>query len=369
MEEVVEADLYQKNVAGESDGQIENLGLVSIIVPVYNVETYLAECVESVLNQTYPYFELLLIDDGSWDNSPAICDAFAQIDLRVKVIHKKNQGPSATRNLGIEKAAGAYIVFIDSDDFVGKEMLEKMIRAITRYQTDLVICGYERFQDSWRIKYRLSPYSLVILQSLMELASVYKQPKSNMFGISIWAKMYRRDIIWDNQIRFQEEINYEEDCLFNLDYFRYVTTTAVLRDYFYSYRQLDSSLSKGYRKNSFQFLVNGYRNRIALLKELGMETKGAMNIFLMVVKATFIKIFNSSLTKEEKMEEYKKLMAFIECRDVCINAEKSRSRLTRLLARSVVEQNEQKAHYTLCLWQLVVKVKAATKKVLRRFNK
>ena len=342
----------------------EDMGLVSVIVPVYNIEEYLRPCIESVLNQTYPYFELLLVDDGSTDTSPAICDEYAQQDSRVRVIHKENTGVSRTRNRGIDEAKGEFIVFVDSDDLIGEKMLEKMIRAITRYQTDLAISGYERFRDTWKQRSRLSPYSLVIFQSLAELSSVYTKAATNMFGVSIWAKMYRTQIIREHNIRFREDMNYEEDCVFNLAYFAHVTTTAVLRDYFYSYRQMDVSLSKGYRKNSFQFLVDGYNARRSFLEEQKLGVKGADGIFLIVVKTTLMKIFNSDLPQEEKVEEYDKIAAFEESRRVCEAAVKSKVRLTRKLSQAVLTGDGKKIASVLKLWKFIDKSKQRVKKLI-----
>lgn len=365
----MQSGMEAEEVGGEQKNCAElEQWLVSIIVPVYNVEAYLRECVESILAQTYRNFELLLIDDGSKDGSGAICDEFAQSDSRVRVIHKANEGPSITRNRGIEEAAGEFIVFVDSDDLVCQEMLEKMVCAMTRYQTDLAICGFERFRDDWKQRSRISPYSLVIFQSQRELTSIYNKPGTNMFGISIWAKMYRADIIRENNIRFQEDIDYEEDCCFNVDYFHHVQTTAVLRDYFYQYRQLDQSLSKGYRKNTFKFLINGFRRRKAFLEELEMPFHGAETILMIVIKTTLIKIFDSALSKEEKFQEYEMVMSFDECQEVCKDAIASKTRLTRMLAKAIISKNPKKVHHILLLWRVVAKVKGKIKGVLRRIK-
>lgn len=344
----------------------ENIGLVSIIVPVYNAEAYLAYTIQSVLQQSYPYFELLLVNDGSTDSSAAICDEYAAQDPRIRVIHKANEGVSAARNLGLDEAAGDFIVFVDSDDLIQKRMLQKLIAAITTYRTDLAICGFERFWPDWNNQARISPYSLVIFQSRMELASVYNKPATNMFGVSVWAKMYRRSVIEENHIRFRLDTNYEEDCLFNLDYFRYVTTTAVLRDYFYLYRQQEQSLSKGYRKNTFQFLVRGYRGRLALLTELGMELEGARNIFAIVVKNTIMKIFQSDLSTQEKLEEYRYIMGFEESRDACRNSLRSKSRLTKTLSKAVVDQNAEKLHRVMLAWSVCDKTTDLLRSALRK---
>ncbi|MCF2653180.1 glycosyltransferase family 2 protein [Anaeromassilibacillus senegalensis] len=339
--------------------------MVSVIIPVYNIEVYLRECVESVLAQTYENFELILVDDGSKDNSPAICDEFAQLDSRVVVIHKENEGPSATRNRGIEAAQGEFIVFVDSDDRIHPQMLEKMTAAMTRYQTDLCICGFERFRDGWKQRVRISPYSLLIFQSKQELASVYKKANTNMFGVSIWAKMYRAQIIKDNNIRFSEDIDYEEDCCFNIDYFQYVTTTSVLRDYFYFYRQMEQSLSKGYRKDTYKFLVNGYRRRKEFMENLGMATGGVDAIFLIVIKTTLMKIFVADLSKEEKFREYKEVIDFEESRMVSEQAVRSKVRLTRMLSKAIVAESPKRIHNVLEIWKVVHGFKSFLKKIKR----
>lgn len=120
---------------------MNNNELISIIVPIYNVEKYLEKCVNSILNQTFKNIEILLIDDGSIDNSAVICDNFKKLDKRVKVFHKKNSGLSETRNFGIKKAKGKYLSFIDADDFIENEMLEKLYIAIKRNKSDIACCG------------------------------------------------------------------------------------------------------------------------------------------------------------------------------------------------------------------------------------
>lgn len=119
---------------------IENKGpLVSVIVPVYNVELYLKECVRSIIHQTYTNVEIILIDDGSSDNSASICDAFVSKDSRIKVIHKQNSGLSSARNVGIEKATGKYLLFVDSDDWISKEMVADMISLAEQRKSQLIV--------------------------------------------------------------------------------------------------------------------------------------------------------------------------------------------------------------------------------------
>ena len=122
--------------------------LVSVVVPIYNVELYMKKCIQTIINQSYNNLEIILVDDGSTDNSGNIADEYAQKDLRVKVIHKLNGGLSDARNAGMKKATGKYICFIDSDDFIEKDMIEKMVNRITDLQVDVLIAGfYVDFED------------------------------------------------------------------------------------------------------------------------------------------------------------------------------------------------------------------------------
>ncbi|MGM9658371.1 MAG: glycosyltransferase family 2 protein [Eubacteriales bacterium] len=114
--------------------------LISIIVPVYNTEKYLSKCIESILAQTYTNFELILVDDGSPDRCPGICDEYAEKDIRIKVIHKENGGVSSARNCGLDIASGEYIGFVDSDDYIEPKMYEKMLHTITAFNVDLCFC-------------------------------------------------------------------------------------------------------------------------------------------------------------------------------------------------------------------------------------
>lgn len=122
--------------------------LISVIVPVYKVEDYLPRCIDSILNQTYTNLEIILVDDGSPDNCPKICDEYAKKDKRVKVIHQQNSGLSAARNAGIDNANGNYIAFVDSDDFVHPKMYEVLVRNLAEHNAEMSICMYKRVNNS-----------------------------------------------------------------------------------------------------------------------------------------------------------------------------------------------------------------------------
>ena len=125
-----------------------NSDLISIIIPVYNVQDYLKECVDAIINQSYSNIEVILVNDGSTDNSPAICDEYSKKDSRIKVIHKKNEGPAMARNAALDIASGKYLNFIDSDDLIHKDMISILYNNLINNDADISICNYQSFFDT-----------------------------------------------------------------------------------------------------------------------------------------------------------------------------------------------------------------------------
>ena len=190
---------------------------VSVVIPVYNAEAHIRDCLDSIRAQTLPQWEAILIDDGSKDSSGRILDEAAERDPRFRVIHQENGGVSRARNAGIEAATGKYLLFVDADDLVTPEYFAEMVGAAETYGTDLVLCGYDRFNDVWEKHFQLTPYYAVLFRSAGELSMVYTEARSNMFGVSIWAKLFRTDMIRAHNLRFDPAISYEEDCVFITD--------------------------------------------------------------------------------------------------------------------------------------------------------
>ena len=183
--------------------------LVSVIVPIYNVEQYLDRCLSSILEQTHQNYELILVDDGSSDNCGFICDQYKNRDNRVHVIHKENGGLSDARNAGIEwvlkNSDSQYFSFIDSDDFVHRRFLEWMVKAITQTDSDIVICERTRDMDYDKF-FAQSKYSVTIYDKHDFLLSTYTGSWSR--NIATWTKIYKRDIFAD--LRFPFGKKYED---------------------------------------------------------------------------------------------------------------------------------------------------------------
>lgn len=178
---------------------------ISIIVPVYNVDKYLSECIDSILNQTYEYFEVLLIDDGSTDNSSKICKEYALKDDRIFYYKKNNGGLSDARNYGLDRANGDYITFIDSDDYIEKDYLELLYNSIELYNADISIANYQRVDEFGRISFDILPGDNMVLDSIDAMKYVLYQ---KYISISVTAKLYKKSIF--TNIRFPVGKLYED---------------------------------------------------------------------------------------------------------------------------------------------------------------
>lgn len=205
--------------------------MITIIVPVYKAEKYLRRCVDSILAQTYSDFELLLIDDGSPDNCGAICDEYAAKDSRVRVFHKENGGVSSARNLGLENAKGEWIAFVDSDDWIEYNYLDRLIRV---EHADLVIGGVRRCSSSKLIKFEEKQY---VGPSLVTFINSNKGYRIN----PPWGNLLRHSIIKEHSVFFDEKIRFGEDAIFNLQYLCLCKNVWTISNCGYNYWDYDIS--------------------------------------------------------------------------------------------------------------------------------
>lgn len=212
--------------------QIMNPCIISVIVPVYNAEKNLHRCIDSILAQTYTFFELLLIDDGSPDRSGVICDEYAGQDSRVRVFHKENGGVSSARNLALDSACGKYIAFCDADDYVGENWLKSFIEGIVN-NVDLVIQGIHYITNNGEIETkRLAPYwgnGVVNKRNL-----IVQLMQQGVYGYPV-TKLFRKEIIEENHIRFDANSTFREDEQFLSKYLEYVTSFSCIdrENYYY----------------------------------------------------------------------------------------------------------------------------------------
>lgn len=220
-----------------------NNPLFSIVVPVYNAEKYLHECLDSIKDQSYTEWECILVDDGSKDNSGFICDEFTRKDSRFIVIHKENEGVSSARNTGVENSKGEWLVFIDSDDYIREDYLYDLAQC-TKNKVDFIITGFTKFGGDAVI--RSSRYSKGVYNS-DQRSTVLQDILSNG---APWAKAYRRDIVCNNGILFDKHLSISEDRLFMYCYLPFVKKVCESDKTSYFYRCNESSITFTRRKPS-----------------------------------------------------------------------------------------------------------------------
>lgn len=204
--------------------------LISVIVPIYGVEAYLNQCLDSLLNQTYKNLEIILVDDGSPDGCPAICDEYATKDPRVRVIHKENGGLSDARNAGIDVAQGEYIGFVDSDDWVMPDMYEYLLQGVLGYQSEISYCGFVNVHDTW------ADYPNNQTDKVFTAETALNELFFDRLGNFAWNKLYKAEL-WEG-IRFPVGKNFE-DIRTTYKLFERASRIAILKEpkYYYRIRQ------------------------------------------------------------------------------------------------------------------------------------
>lgn len=196
--------------------------LVSIIVPIYNIEKYLPHCINSILNQTYKNFELILVNDGSKDASGDVCDEYKELDSRIKVIHKINSGVSDARNCALRIAKGKYVLFVDGDDWIDNDLLNHYIMKIEKQSADLLISEYNS-----HINGQCIPQDPDHLSGIINIDEAYLKiinPKG--FYGSVWGKLFTLEIIKKNNLQFDSDIRIGEDLLFTVNYLNYCNSVV-----------------------------------------------------------------------------------------------------------------------------------------------
>lgn len=336
------------------------MSLISIIIPVYNVELYLRRCIDSILAQTFQDFELILVDDGSPDNCPKICDDYAAKDSRIRVIHQPNSGPSSARNAGLDLARGKYILFCDSDDYVSKTYIQNFLPFISNTQDNFIFSGFNVVSnnraslDNRMLRCKSIEYAISDFFDLQRQARV---------GYA-WNVLYYAEVIQKESIRFPTNV-IVEDLPFNLNYLRYMDrmTCTGRADYFYV--QYDrETLSKKFYIDGFRRWKEKYEVSLAFIRDVIPANHQDREIHRL---ATFYLYFflcslNNTFDSRNKASLYKKLKynSSVVCSDMfqhCL-AYADNSRENPVL----ISLLSGKHYYSAYLYQLLSKLKSCAKK-------
>ena len=252
---------------------------VTIIVPVYNNEIYLKQCVESLIGQTLKDIEILLIDDGSIDRSGQLCDEYARMDSRIRVIHKENEGLGLTRNRGMQEARGEYFTFLDSDDYVTTDMYEKLWNQAKKYNAEACMCGITRVFNGAEIAYDLvlekGFYNKAEIQNDIIYRMIGSAPDDvheSTIGYSMCTGIYKLDVVKKYHMKFYSEREYKlEDVLFKIEYYSYINRFTYISDSCYKYRYNENSLTRKYRSDVLEAIIKSYYKEFDILKQFGYK--------------------------------------------------------------------------------------------------
>ena len=297
--------------------------LVSIVVPIYKVEAFLPRCVDSLLAQTYQNIEIILVDDGSPDNCPQICEDYKAKYDNIKVVHKQNGGLSSARNAGMEKATGEYIFFVDSDDWIESDCISDLVEIAERENVDFVrtrmkYANWPNHEDGVACDFGIENMMTHGLYNRKKIESdilpISIATKQITFGpiTSACATLYRRRLLVDNNLIFYEDVKYSEDCIFNANIlfhaqsFYYVNTKQ-----YYNYFFNDASITKSFRADRW---TSNLRQIERFEEDFGNETEFDVQNQL-CLKRMFC-ILNA-LSERKYIADMKDKIAY--CNDICNN--------------------------------------------------
>lgn len=283
--------------------------LISVIVPVYNAEKFLNKSIESVINQSYKNIELILVNDGSTDNSETICNKYALADKRIKVISQNNSGPAAARNTGIRHASGDFVFFLDADDFIDRNAMGILIEKYNQYQPDLVMGNFCKLENNGEILNKnvtFHPDDMPFEQKIKKLSKTdvvsyirhfLKHPSNHLISYC-WARLYKLSVIKNNNVFAHEDMRLFEDFVFNLEYLKHTNEIVFVNEPLYTYTMHNNHVSASMaivdgdsllhdmnvfqiKASEFLLLANAHTmNTVNIKKEIGHALIHYVIIFL-----------------------------------------------------------------------------------------
>lgn len=294
-----------------------NVTKVSVIVPVYNAELYLKKCIDSILNQTYKDIEIIIVNDGSKDDSLLICRTLEKKDLRVVVIDKENEGVSKARNTGIKIAQGKYVMFVDADDYIESNMIENMLIKMEKDDSDLVMCNYINLKDGKTELVQANFSDILdhkkdIVNKLM-MPLIERDDGENTHKIagfrSPWGKIFKKQIIDEFDIKFNEKMAIGEDFLFNLEFISHSQKISFDSGCYYYYVNNENSALMRYKKNCWN---NYYRPIIINLNKFLIKNniydQAKFRVYKLTIKYLFICLDNERKSNVNQFNyKYKRL--------------------------------------------------------------
>ena len=292
--------------------------LISVVIPVYNAEKTIAKCIDSVLAQTYQEFEILLIDDGSTDNSGTICQDYANKDARIRYIKKENGGVSTARNRGIDEAKGEYITFIDSDDWFENNTLETLLSAARKHSADLVIPRTRMVfckpnGEFEKDVYNDDDFDLVVTKD--EIVDSFEKLRQSWALYSTCGRLYKKSLLIQNNVYFDTTVKVLEDLCFNLNYIEHIDSLSHISDVLYNFYVLGIE-NYAYKRNYRDYIISNeqvyiYLNRFLDRHQMKMTVSQydfLIGYWILAINS----VMNSSDKSSEKRAALKQIQTIVQ---------------------------------------------------------
>lgn len=295
---------------------------VSIVIPIFNSEKYMNKCIDSILDQSLKDIEIILVNDGSTDNSAIIADSYKIKDSRVKVIHQKNSGPSVARNNAIKLATGKYIGFVDSDDYIEKDMYKRLFNIASDKNIQISMCGYKEIHlyndTSIEVKTKLINNKVYYKEDInKEIISTFC--KSNNYGFySLWNKLYLREWLIESEFILDENRDHGEDWWFNINVISKVDSFICTNEPLYNYVHInENSLMFKYRENQFDLLLESRKNLISIIPDEFIDYEELNIRFIYEFSSYILRTFKNVKNKEKCKFMIKNVLTNKDVIEVC----------------------------------------------------
>lgn len=308
---------------------------ISIILPVYNCEKIIERTIKTIEKQTVDIFELIIINDGSTDNTREICLKHCEKNPKIKYIEIQNQGVSNARNVGISKATGKYICFIDSDDEYYPNFIEKMIRAVD--DDKMVVCAYDRINENNGKTRKVCVSKNINREEMKQQIEILQ---SNLLFNQVWNKIYFKKIIKENNIEFDRNLSIGEDYIFNLEYIKHIRRIEYIDEFLYKYYTKNTGLSLQKRDNKLEIKLKNWKKNKQLYIEKNWNLEYLYNQYIQICLAGISKFVFHKKFKEKIKEN---LVDDIQLKEIL---EKSISKRNKIIAK-IFLQNRMLTIYLL----------------------
>lgn len=329
---------------------------VSLVVPVYNAEKYLAKSIESMLSQSLKEMELILVNDGSKDNSLAICEEYAKKDSRITVINKKNEGACIARNTGIARAKGKYIQLADADDYIDNNMLEEQYNLAEKTNAEVVMCGmkFDVHQKDGQVVISEAHYKDMVLSSQEEIKPIFMDLFDNLLFNYTHNKLYNAEFLKKNNLKFIDWLPIDQDTNFNIDVFKVLNKLTISSKAYYHYvKTFEETIVTRYCANKFKVRTFRYDRLKELLEAWGIyndeNKKKLASMYIHHVIECF-EVYNHkkcTLTTKEKKDEIKKILNTKQVKECISILDRANSTYTNMIFKAMKASSVSRI-YALC---------------------